>query len=415
MIFKQINSSVDETRKTLALFNKDWNTYKSNWQNANGLFGKIGSVFSSSKGISNNIISNDQLQILRNWNNAVKHGCTNQETFNRIIADADENTKMYFAGLNKGKGSVEGLKNAQNATETSTIGLTIAQTALNTAINMGIGLAISYAIKGISKLINYQKELIDKSQEAISVFEESRDALTNNKQTIDEISSDYTRLAQGVDSLGRNVSLNTEEYTRYNEIVNQIADMFPQMVQGYTDEGNAIIINKGNVDELTKAYEDQKKAYQDLVITKSADTFAGYKAKVAETPWTESLKGKNATYAYIEQKKYIDELIKSLEDGEQAFEDFYCNQYINNSDIYSVLNSATKTAGIDWGGIMDTDKRYEQMKSQMTKLYAYQRQLVSNINTETSKIKPIMSAYMVLDGILNGVATAQSPQIKISL
>lgn len=394
MIFKQIDSSVDKTRKTLALFNKDWNTYKSNWQNANGLFGKIGSIFSSSKVTSNNIISNDQLQILRNWNNAVKHGCTNQETFNRIIADADENTKMYFAGLNKGKGSVEGLKNAQNTAETSTIGLTIAQTALNTAINMGIGLAISYAIKGISKLINYQKELIDKSQEAISVFEESRDALTNNKQTIDEISSDYTRLAQGVDSLGRNVSLNTEEYTRYNEIVNQIADMFPQMVQGYTDEGNAIIINKGNVEELTKAYEEQKKAYQDLVITKSADTFVGYKAKVAETPWTESLKGKNGTYAYIEQKKYIDELIKSLEDGEQAFENFYSNQYIKNSDIYNVLNSATKTAGIDWGGVMDTDKRYEQMKSQMTKLYAYQRQLISNINTETSKIKPIMSAYM---------------------
>ena len=170
--------------------------------------------------------------------------------------------------------------------------------------------------------------------------------------------------------------------------------MFPQMVQGYTDEGNAIIINKGNVEELTKAYEEQKKAYQDLVITKSADTFAGYKAKVAETPWTESLKGKNGTYAYIEQKKYIDELIKSLEDGEQAFENFYSNQYIKNSDIYNVLNSATKTAGIDWGGVMDTDKRYEQMKSQMTKLYAYQRQLISNINTETSKIKPIMSAYM---------------------
>ena len=28
MIFKTIDSSVDNTRKTLALFNKDWNTYK---------------------------------------------------------------------------------------------------------------------------------------------------------------------------------------------------------------------------------------------------------------------------------------------------------------------------------------------------------------------------------------------------
>lgn len=52
MIFKQIDSSVDETRKTLALFNKDWNTYKRNWQNANGVFGKIGSVFTPASAIT---------------------------------------------------------------------------------------------------------------------------------------------------------------------------------------------------------------------------------------------------------------------------------------------------------------------------------------------------------------------------
>ena len=130
MIFKQINSSVDETRKTLALFNKDWNTYKRNWQQGvsqNGFTGGVKSIFKSSS--SNSVISSDQVQILRNWNNAVNHGCTNQETFNKIIANADENTKMYFAGLNKGKGSIDGLKNAQNAAEVSTIGLTIAQTA----------------------------------------------------------------------------------------------------------------------------------------------------------------------------------------------------------------------------------------------------------------------------------------------
>ena len=107
MIFKTIDSSVDNTRKTLALFNKDWNTYKTNWQQGfsqNGVAGGIKSIFQSSN--SNSVISKDQLQILRNWNNAVAHDCTNQETFNRIIKDADSNTKLYFSGLNKGKGSV---------------------------------------------------------------------------------------------------------------------------------------------------------------------------------------------------------------------------------------------------------------------------------------------------------------------
>ena len=137
MIFKTIDSSVDNTRKTLALFNKDWNTYKTNWQQGfsqNGVAGGIKSIFQSSN--SNSVISKDQLQILRNWNNAVAHDCTNQETFNRIIKDADSNTKLYFSGLNKGKGSVEGLKNAQNVAKQSTIGLTLAQTALNAAISV---------------------------------------------------------------------------------------------------------------------------------------------------------------------------------------------------------------------------------------------------------------------------------------
>ncbi len=150
-IFKTINSSVDNARKTLALFNKDWNTYKTNWQNANGFWGKVGSVFAPSKSTS---VTPQQLQILRNWNNAVKHGCTNQETFNRIIADADDKTKFYFAGLNKGKGSVEGLKNTQNVAKASTIGLTIAQTALNAAISMGVGILVNLAITGIRKLVN---------------------------------------------------------------------------------------------------------------------------------------------------------------------------------------------------------------------------------------------------------------------
>lgn len=150
-IFKTITSSVDSTRKTLALFNKDWNTYKTNWQNASGFSGKVGSLFSSNK----NSITPQQLGILRNWNNAVQHGCKNQETFNRIIADADDKTKLYFSSLNKGKGSVKGLEQSLKSTTASTIGLTIAQTALNMAISAGLMLAISLAIKGFDKMINH--------------------------------------------------------------------------------------------------------------------------------------------------------------------------------------------------------------------------------------------------------------------
>ena len=105
--------------------------------------------------------------------------------------------------------------------------------AMNAAVSIGISLAIQGIVSAISYAIHYNENLIETANELTEAYEEQRKALSSNKNTISEISADYERLANGVDNLGRNVSLNTEEYTRYNDIVNQIAEMFPQMVQGY--------------------------------------------------------------------------------------------------------------------------------------------------------------------------------------
>ncbi|MCI6703620.1 MAG: hypothetical protein MR458_00720, partial [Erysipelotrichaceae bacterium] len=272
-IFKTITSSVDESRKTLALFNKDWNTYKTNWQNANGIGGKIGSIFASSNaGTSASVISNDQVQILRNWNNAVKHGCTDQATFNRIIANADENTKMYFAGLNKGKGSIEGLKNAQKVATQSTIGLTIAQTALNMAITMGITALVSIIAKGYDELANSVENCKERVDDLISSYKSALDTANNNANRVEELVDKYEDLSKGVNNLGENVSLTNEEYQEYNSLVNEIADMFPTLVQGYTDEGNAILNLKGNVEELRDAYKEAQQEAYNLLIASGEDT-----------------------------------------------------------------------------------------------------------------------------------------------
>lgn len=255
-IFKTINSSVDDTRKTLALFNKDWNTYKTNWQNANGFWGKVGSVFAPSKSAS---VTPQQLQILKNWNNAVKHGCTNQETFNRIIADADDKTKLYFAGLNKGKGSVEGLKNAQNVAKASTIGLTIAQTALNAAISMGIGILINLAITGITKLVNANKEAIESANELREKYADFKETNASNISTLKELKDEFTELSKGVSQYGDNISLTTEQYDRYREIIQQIVGISPSLSEGYSTE-NGHIADKNGL--LERAIELQEIEYR---------------------------------------------------------------------------------------------------------------------------------------------------------
>ena len=253
-IFKTINSSVDETRKTLALFNKDWNTYKTNWQQGfsqNGFAGGVKSIFQSSS--QNSVISKDQVQILRNWNNAVAHGCTNQETFNRIIANADDNTKMYFAGLNKGKGSIEGLKNAQNVAKQSTIGLTIAQTALNMAISMGLMAAISLAIKGFDKLINSAKRASEAADEAFSDTNEKVQQNEEEAKSLDELISKYKELKE-------NGNLDIDGRKEVKELQNDIADLVG------TQAKNLDLVNGKLDDEIKKLDEisakEAKRAYE---------------------------------------------------------------------------------------------------------------------------------------------------------
>lgn len=257
MIFKTINSSVDNTRKTLSLFNKDWNTYKTNWQQGfsqNGISGGIKSIFQS----SNSVISKDQLQILRNWNNAVAHGCTKQETFNRIIKDADSNTKLYFSGLNKGKGSVEGLKNAQNVAKQSTIGLTIAQTALNAAISLGVTAAIMLAIKGFDKLANSAKRASEAADEAFSDTTEKVQKNEEEAKSLDELISKYKELktSENLDVDGRK---------EIKEIQNDIADLVG------VQASNLDLVNGKLDDEISKLDEISEKEAKNAYETATAN------------------------------------------------------------------------------------------------------------------------------------------------
>lgn len=257
MIFKTINSSVDNNRKTLSLFNKDWNTYKTNWQQGfsqNGISGGIKSIFQS----NNSVISKDQLQILRNWNNAVAHGCTKQETFNRIIKDADSNTKLYFSGLNKGKGSVEGLKNAQNVAKQSTIGLTIAQTALNAAISLGITAAIMLAIKGFDKLANSAKRASEAADEAFSDTTEKVQKNEEEAKSLDELISKYKELktSENLDVDGRK---------EIKEIQNDIADLVG------VQASNLDLVNGKLDDEISKLDEISEKEAKNAYETATAN------------------------------------------------------------------------------------------------------------------------------------------------
>ena len=293
--------------------------------------------------------------------------------------------------VRSGRGVVLSQQAIANATQNmtvkaklATVGLKALSIAGNMLMMMGISMAISGIIKGFQALANAQENAIEKANEFINKFEEQRDKLTSNKQAIDSMSSDYEKLAKGVDSLGRNVSLNSDEYARYNEIVNQIADMFPHMVQGYTDEGNAIIKCKGDIEKLTQAYKDQKDAAQDAIIVGSAEVFAGFKASTDKTPkyiWEES--------GLLQMKELVDKIVATGGDVEKI--QGIINDLGGNS---LVIGDVFDKIGLDKGWFDWNTQDAEYISENIKKFQSLFNTLNTEVEAQAAKIKPIMQAYL---------------------
>ena len=187
---------------------------------------------------------------------------------------------------------------------------TVATKALATAGNMIAFLLISKGIElaavAIDNYINRVEKCKERVNDIVSTFNYAIDTANAHKNSINEIALRYNELSKGVDNLGQNVSLTTDEYSEYTAIANQIAEMFPSMVQGYTNEGNAILKLKGNVNALTDAYEAEAQAAYNSLIASGEDS----NGNDIITDWKNSLSedkgnGTNITQAIKELEAFI--------------------------------------------------------------------------------------------------------------
>lgn len=118
----------------------------------------------------------------------------------------------------------------------------------------------------------------ERAEEASKAY---NDSITEHTESIDSLKSikeEFEVLSEGVDSAGNNVDLSTDKYARYNEIRNQLAESFPEIVSGYDEEGNAILKAGTNIDNLIKqeqeAIDTTKALYATISNLKDATTAA---------------------------------------------------------------------------------------------------------------------------------------------
>ena len=175
----------------------------------------------------------------------------------------------YLTSLNGANAGLGGYIKSLGIAKLKTIALSIATTSLNMVIGAIASAIASFIIKGISNIINSAENIKKAVDDMVTSYDDSLKTLESHKKTINDIKDDYATLSKGVDELGNNVSLTTDEYKKYQDICNQIADIYPSLIAGHTSEGNAILTLKGNVEALTKAYKDEQKAAAASVISGS--------------------------------------------------------------------------------------------------------------------------------------------------
>lgn len=234
--------------------------------------------------------------------------------------------------------------------------LTLAGKAGNIALNAFTGFLVGAAIDGMISLIKYvstmRQRSIDTATEITKAWKEAEDKLEDTKSSVKSLADSYDefeKLSKGVSAYGENLSLTADEYDRYHEISNQIADLFPSLIVGYDSQYNAVVKLKNGVADLNAEYEKAARAQRNQVITEAGDALKGLRDK-----WF----GGGVWSSTVSQYDIYQILKDSIDIGLDATKNKYAemvydpgaNQYLPN---YSNISAALKDAGLDFYNLID--------------------------------------------------------------
>ena len=213
-----------------------------------------------------------------------------------------------------------------NALKQQTLGAKAANVALKglamagnmlfeTAIIIGIGKIIEGISNSIHKTEKLRQEIQQAGETARSEFKSIQDEMNSTASKVNEVKDRYAELAQGVGNLGKATqnqgSLSNDDYEEFLNISNDLADLFPTLTNGYTDNGDAILDLNGDVQTITSSLnglvEAQKAVAAQDMAKQMPDIFKSYRQDM-----NDDVKKYNEA---LEQQKKAQEAIAKLDDS----------------------------------------------------------------------------------------------------
>lgn len=353
----------------------------------------------------------DILKDLQKINNASKLDPTAWQKYFDTLTEGEKWQEKFVQTNDLTKVSLDDVKNAQNAAKQSaiaynngleqmTIGAKAGQVALkglamagNIVAGILVGFVISKAVEVFDNCIHRVENAKNALDEFNSSVKEQQKDISSQESWISENGKQFEELSKGVDKYGHNISLTSDKFSEYKNLTSQIAEMFPTMVTGWNEQGDAILKNKGSIEELTKAYQENQDAYYANIRSKSTKTFKDYKTETKgdvekKNTIEELMNGKFHHYSYEDWDSF------ALNEEKGTSETDRILRKVLGQDIYLKLQDETyqKYGAFDKN---KEEKTFQDLSPELQqKIKDIYSQLNDTIDTESEKVRPILQAYL---------------------
>lgn len=247
----------------------------------------------------------------------------------------------------------------------------LASAAANIFTTFLISEGINLIIKGVQTLEEKNEKLVQSAQEVSDAYKDAQSSYSSNTKTLDSVAEEYNKLVKGVDSDGNNISLTSDEYERFQSIMEQIINVSPDIVSSYDAQGNAVLDYKN---ALQQAREEQKNLNEESInnyIDSGNKIFSGAKASIA----------KDAVWSSANGNSSITSWLGNLADGMGfPFSDNILKKGVSSSDFREMLNTTS--------GISPTDPNSELYNDIFSKYLKGKNfiEQVESVNTHYNEI-----------------------------
>ena len=198
------------------------------------------------------------------------------------------------------------------------IGSAIASMAVSMAAVMAIQIAITGIATAIDKAIMSAKEASEVTGNVLSNYSKATSEIDNNLSSVDNMRERFEELSKGVTDSGKNVSLSTEQYQEYQDMVSQLVSINPALIQGYNDEQQAIINKNEAIQQTLDLLKQQRIQEANETVRGGSSTNDGHK--------------RNYEAAYIDMEGQIDQANQELDNAKGGIASFLQKAYKEASE-----------------------------------------------------------------------------------